>query len=217
MRTLTLSAIAVTIVAACKDNVGEDACIEPGTFYTYVLGGDTALVFRWPSSRQPVRVWAEPVGELQQNVQRGVGLWTGALRCDELTATTVADSFNADLIIRNPLSSPPPSPEPGSITLAADSVGACGGVTQALFDSTLTMTGPLRLFVYPLGTDSTAIAGCYRMVVTHELGHAFGVLSHSPDAGDVMFAVPRRSTLSQRDRVTFQFLHHTTPSIHPAP
>lgn len=214
---LAKAALAAALAAACHDNVGVSACFEDGLPYSYVLNGDTTLVFRWPASHQPVHIYAEPVGDLQANVASAAARWLSALRCGELSLALVGDSTGADVIVRNPPSAPPAPPTPAGIVLAADSVGACGGQTRADFDSTNTMTGPVRAYVYPIATDPTALAGCYRMVTTHELGHALGILNHSPDTTDIMYSSPRRSTLSPGDRVTFQYLHHTTPTIRPQP
>ncbi len=212
---LAKAALAAGVVAACHDNVGVSACFEDGLPYSYVLNGDTTLVFRWPASHQPVRVYAEPVGDVQANVATAAARWLSALRCGELSITLVTDSTTADVIVRNPPSAPPAPP--AAIALAADSVGACGGQTRADFDSTNTLLGPVRAYVYPIATDPVALAGCYRMVTTHELGHALGILNHSPDTSDIMYSPPRRGTLSPTDRVTFQYLHHTTPTIRPQP
>ena len=44
------------------------------------------------------------------------------------------------------------------------------------------------------------------MVAVHEAGHTLG-LAHSSDARDVMFATPRTSTLSERDRRTIELIY----------
>jgi predicted Zn-dependent protease len=41
---------------------------------------------------------------------------------------------------------------------------------------------------------------CLQNIVTHELGHALGLLGHSPNQADIMFPVTdEHSRLSQRD------------------
>lgn len=207
---------AAVFAAACGDGVGRSACFEDGLPYSYFLGGDADYVFRWPAARQPVRVYAEPVGALQTNTAAAIATWTGGVRCGELRAQMWNDSNTADIIVRNPPIAPP-APKAG-LALEADSVGACAGVTYGDIDSTLTMTGPLRSFVWPYSlSDPVALAGCYRMVTRHELGHAFGILNHSPDPNDIMAAQPARSSLSARDRVTIQWLYNDDPTIDPEP
>ena len=44
------------------------------------------------------------------------------------------------------------------------------------------------------------------MVAVHEAGHALG-LAHSADSRDVMFATPRTSALSDRDRRTIELIY----------
>ncbi len=212
---LAKAAALAAIVAACHDTVGVGACFEDGLPYNYALNGDTSLVFRWPASSQPVLVYAEPVGMLSQNTGTAAARWLAALRCGELSIALVTDSTIADVIIRNP-SSAPPAP-PAGVVLAADSIDACGGRTDGVLDSTNTLTGPLRSYVFPVGIDSTDLAGCYRMVTIHELGHALGILNHSPDTLDIMYSQPRRGTLSPADRVTVQYLYHDAPTIRPQP
>jgi predicted Zn-dependent protease len=200
---------------ACGDNVGISACFEPDAVaYPYHLAGDTAIVFRWPASYRPVRVYAEPTGELVANVAAALELWRGGFRCNEMSFIVVTDSTNADIIVRNPDFLPPAS---FRISVAADSVGACNGRTDGEWDSNNTLLGPLRAYVTPATADSVALAGCYRIVTAHELGHAIGLLSHSSDTSDIMNSLPRRRALSVNDRYTLQLLYHDTPTLRPAP
>jgi predicted Zn-dependent protease len=209
------AAIAATALASCGDGVGVSACFEPEAPYSWALGGNVALTFRWPANRMPVRVYAEPGNDLPQVVQTSLAVWRGGMRCGELTTALAADSLAADIVVRVTAAAPVFS---RGVILAADSVGACAGVTQAEYDSTLTLTGPLRSYVWPISTaDPDAVAACYRMTVTHELGHALGILNHSAQEGDIMYSQPRRSSLSLRDRATAQRLYHSTPSIRPKP
>ncbi|MEK7667080.1 MAG: matrixin family metalloprotease [Gemmatimonadota bacterium] len=210
------AALALAVIA-CHDGNSPNTCYDSNAFsYGFALGGDTTLVFRWPASRMPVRFYAEPTGPLSTNVLAGLTTWVNAFHCDEASFQPVTDSTVADVIVRQVTVLPPPAA--ASIVLGADSVGACVGRTDGYYDSTKTLTGPIRSFIAPLATgDSTALAGCLRMVTTHELGHALGILAHSPHTADLMYPTPRRSTLSADDRYTLQRLYHTTPTIRPAP
>ncbi len=67
------------------------------------------------------------------------------------------------------------------------------------------------------GADSAAAAACYHFVTAHELGHALGLLSHSPDTNDIMFATPHRLALSEDDRYTIQRLYHVASKLGPPP
>jgi len=206
---------AAAVAAACHDNVGPGACFEPnGEAYDFAINGDPALVFHWPASYNPVRVYAEPVGELPQNTQAAMDLWASAFRCGELSLTLTSDSTHADIIVRNPASLPVLSRR--AVAMLADSVRACTGVTT--FDTTSgRLAGPMRAFVAPRSVDTAAVRSCYQFVVAHELGHTIGLGSHSADTNDLMNPLPRRFALSERDRYTIQVLYHTTPTIGPPP
>ena len=212
-----LAGAAAAAILACGDGNNPNSCFESNAWsYGFFVGGDTTLVFHWPADRMPVRFYAEPTGALQANVLAGLTTWVNGFRCQEASFQLVGDSTAADVIVRQAAVLPPVAAR--AFTLAADSVGACGGRTDGYFDSTLTLTGPVRSFIVPITIgDSAALAGCYRMVTTHEIGHALGLLSHSADPADLMYTTPRRSSLSPDDRYTLQSLYHRTPTIRPAP
>lgn len=208
-----LGAGALAALAACHD-AGPGNCFEPNALpYAFSLNGDTSLVFHWPGSYMPVRVYAEPTGSLPANVAAGMSLWTGAFRCGELSLVATTDSTRADIIVRNPGSLPVPS---AAATLAADSAGACQGVTK-LDTAGTAIAGPLRSYVAPLSGDSVAVAACYHFVTAHELGHALGLFAHSADTNDLMYSSPRRRVLSAADRYTIQLLYHTPSKLGPPP
>lgn len=216
-----LAALAVPLVAlaaataACHDSPGIGACLEPdATAYAFNAPGDTTAVFHWPTSFMPVRVYAEPMGELQQNVDSAMVLWANAFRCGELSLRRVTDSTTADIVVRNPTSLPP---QPSPIGLAADSVNACSGRTDVQVDTLGRIQRPIRSYVAHLGVDSAATAACYHFVVAHEFGHALGLFQHSPDPLDLMYPIPRRRLLTPDDRYTIQLLYHTTPTLAPTP
>ena len=215
--TLAIAALAAAVALACGDGNNPNTCFESNAFsYGFFVGGDTALVFRWPADRMPVRFYAEATGNLRSNVLAGLTTWVNGFRCQEAAFQLVSDSTAADVIVRQAAVLPPVASR--AFVMAADSVGACGGRTDGTFDSTLTLTGPVRSYIVPIAVgDSVALAGCYRMVTTHEIGHALGLLSHSTDPTDIMYTTPRRSSLSPGDRYTLQSLYHRTPTIRPAP
>lgn len=209
---------ALALLAACHETVGLGACFEPNARpYNFDLNLDTTFVFHWPSSYMPVRVYAEPTGDLPANVQAAMQLWVGAFRCHELSLTTAADSTHADIIVRNPIALPL---APRAVhQLHADSSGACQGVTHFELDSAGTaLAGPMRSYVAPFpGADSALVTSCYHFVTAHELGHALGILSHSPDSNDLMFASPHHRFLTESDRYTIQLLYHTPSKLGPPP
>lgn len=217
-RLAAAASLAVALVLACHEGVGPGACFEPNAqAYAFDLSGDPNLVFHWPASYMPVRVYAEPTGNLPANVQNAISLWTSAFRCHELSLTFTTDSTHADIVVRNPVTLP--AAPPAARVMHADSSGACQGVTHVELDSTGTaFTGPLRSYVAPfVGADTALVTSCYHFVTAHELGHALGILAHSPDPNDLMYASPFRLALTEDDRYTIQVLYHLTSKIAPPP
>lgn len=217
-RWAALLQVAIAVAAAACGRDSPEACFEPDTDrYSFALVGDTGYVFRWTGSYMPVRVYAEPTGELQPNVTDGLSLWAAAFRCGEFSSQLVGDSTTADIIVRNPAVLPPAARN--AAVLAADSVGACRGRTDGdtltTPDNVLRLSGPVRAYVTPLSADPAAVAACYHFVTAHEIGHTLGILSHSLNSDDLMYSVPRRRELTPRDRLTIQTLYHTTPAIAP--
>jgi len=211
---VAVSIFTAAVLAACGGG-GDQACYESGaTAYPVHAPGDTSVVFNWPASYHPVRVYAESAGETQANVTNGLQLWANALHCNELSFTIVTDSASADIIVLNPVFLPP---LPVSGAFFADSVGACKGRTDVLVDSSSnTLLRPIRSYVVPNSIDPVALASCYHFVTAHELGHAIGLFSHSPDPADLMNSSPRRTELSINDRYTVQLLYHLDPYTRPS-
>ena len=212
---IAVSLFAAAVLAACSGGGGDQACFESGaTAYPVYAPGDTSVVFNWPKAYHPIRVYADTANELRTNVINGLQLWANALHCDEISFAIVTDSTIADIVVRNPIFFPP---LPVTGAFFADSVGACKGRTDVLVDSTNMLLRPIRAYVVPNSIDSVAIASCYHFVTAHELGHAIGLFSHSPDPGDLMNSTPRRAVLSINDRYTVQLLYHLDPYTRPSP
>jgi len=220
LSSLVALALVVAVFGACHEGTSVSQCFEPNaTAYNFDLNGDTNIVFHWPASYMPVRVYAESAGALGANTKNGMDLWVSAFRCHELSYTMVSDSTSADIVVRNPLSLPAAPPR-ASRQMHSDSVGACQGVTQFFVDTVTgtTITGPMRSYIaaFP-GHDTTAVNACYRFVTAHELGHALGLLSESPYPGDLMYTVPTRLALTESDRYSIQLLYHVASKLQPPP
>ena len=208
---------AAALFASCGDGDGPNTCFDSNAFsYGFRPAADTTIVFHWPADRMPVRFYADTGGELRADVLASLTTWVNAFHCQEAYFQLVSDSTRADVVIRR---SPNLPPVGGAVrSLGADSVGACVGRTDFLIDTTNHLTGPFRAWVVPLAAgDPVALAGCFRMTTTHEIGHTLGIFTHSSDPGDLMYSTPRRSTLSLDDRYTLQRLYHTATTVQPAP
>ena len=170
-------------------------------------------VFHWPAHRLPVRYYATTQGPMARLVRNGLLGWERQFLYGEFTGVLVGDSNSADVIVRWRDSVPPDvSPD------TAGAVGACGGVTTIVVDSTNVIRGPLRveISVNP-GYSLAQLAACTRRVAAHELGHTLGIFAHSPATGDLMYGAPSVEFPTARDRATVEVLYHTPPTIAPPP
>lgn len=181
--------------------------------YAFDASGD---VFHWPTGRLPVRFFADTRGHMRALVDRAVRLWEAQFLYGEFRAVLVDDSTAADVIVLWADSIPPDVPPD---TGAA--VFACDGLTNFTFDTTGTaLSRAVRSEVgIRIGQTYTAgqVAACVRRTTVHEIGHAIGLLNHSPYSGDIMWANDTAAVPSPSDRRTVEILYHTTPTIAPPP
>ena len=205
-------ALAIAVLTGGAGGAGCSDIVTPSRTPRYLAdnAGDT---FHWPADRIPVRYFVDPRGALPRLVRNGLSAWQDQFLYGEFRAVVVADSTAADVIVR--WQDTVPADVPPDTTGA---LGACDGVTTYVLDSTKTMTGPEHVALrVRLGYTLPQIAECFRRVVTHELGHSLGILSHSPATTDLMYGTPAIETPTERDRNTAQVLYHTPPTIFPPP
>lgn len=68
--------------------------------------------------------------------------------------------------------------------------------------------GSRALFRVTINRSLVVDAEFLQILVAHEMGHALGILSHSPDSGDLMWGGPLDAPdLSEADRVTLRSLY----------
>lgn len=200
----------VVLVAAACGTIGSPLITSTDVFeFRDVEAGDT-IVFHWPRSALPVRVWVASDSPLKQYVDTAIARWEGAFLYGQFQATLVTDSTIADVIVRN---------VPSDIGTGLNRrASQCVGETDPNIDiTTNTAQLPMHVFVYAVVADEIpGLAACYSVTVTHEFGHVLGILSPGhlgATSGDVMFANPTFDGLSDRDRLTANTLYLVTPTI----
>jgi hypothetical protein len=179
-------------------------------------GSADTLSFRWPSSRLPVRVWAQDSLNLVTDVENGLAEWESAFIHGEFRAVLVPDSNSADVIVRVG------SAVKGGflvMRLRAGLAPECeGGTDFDLPAGSTQLALPIRVFVNPrFDPAEPGVAECMALTTTHELGHVIGILAHSPDPADIMFGDPSVTGLSESDRSTAEVAYHTEANLTPGP
>jgi predicted Zn-dependent protease len=202
--------LAVLMLTVACGNIGspEITSTQVYEFRDHEVGG--TQIFHWQRSALPVRIWVASDDPFKAYVQTAIDRWQGAFLYGEFRATIVADSNVADVIVRNA-----PPDIGGGIDAHAPQ---CNGVTEPNIDSETNLaTLPMHVFVYAvIAGNSPAIATCYNITMTHELGHVLGIISptHSgTTSADVMFGNPVFDGLSDRDRLTAVILYSVTPTV----
>lgn len=215
--------LVLAAAAACAAPVAPRRAAGERYPFAYPTGLDStgqvvdSIIFRWPQDRMPLRVWADPRGNMRDVVSWALGEWDAQLLYGEVTTTLVADSASADIQVRW-LDSVPPAVAPDTGPYKA---GSCAGdnVLPAV-DSTNHLVSAVvdTIAIVPFaGATAARVQACVRRVVLHELGHALGLLVHSPDSTDVMYGQALVTEPTLRDRNTIEVLYHTKPNVFPAP
>jgi hypothetical protein len=203
---------AAILLAACEPAAPMRACAGCVYDFADTIPPDTVLVFHWPASRLPVRFHADPRGAMPALVSLGIATWEGQFLYGEFTGVQVADSSRADVIVYWEAGVPPDVPPD-----AGTPVDACGGSTSNPANAFPLDSTVLHVGLFVKGGSDAQVAACLRRVVVHELGHALGLLKHSPYADDIMNAIPTVTMPSPEDRRTIEVLYHTRATIIPPP
>lgn len=177
--------------------------------YTIRIQSGFPIVFRWPAASLPVRIWTEPVLDLEWHVATAIATWESGVLFGEVRGVIVDDSTRADVIIR--------VGAPQDVVMTSERL-ACAGTTLLEVDLDTAIVLPFRTYVAPrVGTAGQDVQECLHTVVAHELGHSLGLFLHSDDPDDLMHQRPTSESLSQRDRATLETLYHSAPTVHLPP
>lgn len=206
--------LALVACTACADIVPPRPS-ETTYEYRQISGLDT-LTFKWLPSQLPVKIWVADDSPLRPHLVTAIDRWERAFLFGEFRATLVADSNAADVVVRNT-----PPFVPSSLRLNAFAPQCTGETTFALGTTPGTLQLPWRIYVWPTSSTTVpALEDCYAITVTHELGHALGIISpgHAgATPSDVMYRDPVLNGLSARDVSTIERLYHGPTSLIAAP
>jgi predicted Zn-dependent protease len=207
------------LLAACSDLVSP-LRTNPYEYRKFVaIGTPTGAIdtvsFHWPRAMLPVRVWVAPDDALRPHIATAIDRWQGAFLYGEFRATMVDDSSTADIIVRNTVA---PAGGAGALLELEAFAPECRGETDLFYSiPARTVILPIRMYVYPRFTTSPpGLESCYRLTATHEMGHAIGLLEHSPSVADLMFSDPLLDGISNRDRITAETVYHLRPTYTPS-
>jgi predicted Zn-dependent protease len=213
-----LMLLSVVALTACADIVPPR---QAEGFYEYrQISATDTVSFKWLPAQLPVRIWVDAASPLREPLVVAIARWEGAFTFGEFSATLVADSSSADVIVRN---TPPASIDFAARRLAAFAPQCTGETTFDFGTAPRTLQLPWRIYVWPASNpNAPGLADCYRITVTHELGHALGIINPNHTGaltGDVMYRDPVFDGISERDRNTVERLYHgpTTLTATPSP
>lgn len=212
-----MAVLGAALVTAC-DSATVPALPGPYDFRLAVYGTDGRArprTFHWDRGAVvPVFVVDEQPGggDLRRALEGAVRAWRSAAVFGEVRLRETTDLGAARAVLRwhdatGVLSTPMTCV--GPVTGAASTLGCLNGPRDAL------RTWPRRdgepsQVIYRVVIRRTDDRELLDRLVIHEMGHVLGILSHSPDASDIMWAGPDLPPApTARDRSTLRSLYQT--------
>ncbi len=209
--------LGVAFAAAC-DGATIPALPGPYDFRLAIPGSGGAApgrTFHWDRGAVvPVLVVDDPSGgaDLRQAFQRAARAWRWAAVFGEVRLRETTDPGEARAVLRwhdapGVLSTPMGCV--GPVTGAASTLGCLNATRDALRTWPRRDGEPSRV-VYRVVIRRIGDQELLDRLVIHEMGHVLGILSHSPDPADVMWAGPDLPPApTARDRSTLRSLYMT--------
>jgi hypothetical protein len=202
---LRAGALAATaLLIACGD-IG--APLRTETYEWRLVEDGIPLGFHWAKDDLPVRFWAEDIYDLGAHTQSAIDTWKSAFLYREFDGIMVADSADADVVVRAGF------PDGGGILRTR--ITECEALTELDLDTeSRELTLPIHVFVAPrFDPELPATKACFGVAMIHEVGHSIGIFRHSPNQGDIMYFSPAVTGTSERDRQTAEVLYHSPASV----
>ena len=201
-----------------------DAPTVPRELPGYEPRGDYGFglqLMHWPLGRT-IRIYVDPAAEggvLTEHVRAGAEAWKDVVYYREFDIALVSSPANADVIVHTQPADflvdfadcLPPSGGAGGVTYGCPDVEGERLMTLPLLDGG---GGSVKLDVM-IDLADAATPAALRALVTHELGHVFGIGTHSGSSSDVMFAGPTVTVPSERDASTLRYLLHQPANLRP--
>lgn len=203
-RTLRLLALAAAglVPLACADAGPTDR----GVPYDYTIPLTPSLVFHWPESALPVRIWVDNATGLGHAVAAAIAEWERNAPYGEFHAVIQSDTAGADVLVTVGV------PHEAAADFPDRPCDSHTSWAVTLNDSTLVLPFRTELTAHS-GFDPNAIADCFDILAVHELGHVVGIIGNSLNPDDAMYGLPTTDTLSAGDRATFLRLYHSTSTV----
>lgn len=213
-----------TIVAALYIALaGCDAPTLPGEAPAYdpvaISGG---RIYRWPIG-YTVRVRVHHQGvpsnlDLRGMVVRAAQAWEEGLAYREVRLRLTNSVQNTDVLMRvRQATSPLTGACSNEISTPAGFTLICVSGDSVLtreYRSGIRGRVKIEIVVDPAVADTDERM---QALVTHEIGHALGIGSHSPVRDDVMFASPEVTVPSPRDQQTLRYVLHQPVEVRLSP
>jgi len=211
--------------AAAAMLIGMAACDAPtvpseAPAYDHTLPGE--LLYHWALGRT-IRIYVDTTAsgaQLSRHVLAGAEEWKSVVYYRELDVAITSTADDADVIVHTdqapflvqfPVGCGFPPPFGGGVTFFCANEQetelvrfplTAGGGGRVKMDVTIDLAD---------ATTPTAL----RSLVTHELGHVFGIGGHSNNPADVMFAAPSATIPTERDARTLRYLLHQPVDLRP--